>query len=96
VRLQREQGSTDSPRNRAGRMRLLVRAPTARLPQFCRPVVTDLAGSSGEGLSLRVGDMKSRLQKTALHIIILVAALVIISAISIWLGLGPVVHSSSL
>jgi hypothetical protein len=37
--------------------------------------------------------MKSKLKKIALHTIILVAALVIISAVAIWLGLGPVAHS---
>jgi hypothetical protein len=86
----------DSRRHRAGRMRLRVGALPARLSEFRRPVVTDVAGSSWEGLSLRMGDMKSRLQRVALHIIILVAALVIISAVTIWLGLGPVAHSSSL
>jgi hypothetical protein len=37
--------------------------------------------------------MKSRLQNIAFHTILFVAVLVIISAIAIWLGLGPVVHS---
>jgi hypothetical protein len=34
------------------------------LPQFCRPVVTDLAGSSGEGLSATeiVGLLKTRVK----------------------------------
>jgi hypothetical protein len=40
--------------------------------------------------------MRSKLKKIALHTIIFVAALVIISAVAIWLNLGPVVHSSSL
>jgi hypothetical protein len=37
--------------------------------------------------------MKSKLKRIALHAIILVAALVIISAVAIWLNLGPVAHS---
>jgi len=37
--------------------------------------------------------MKSTLKKIALHTILFVAALVIISAVAIWLGLGPVAHS---
>jgi hypothetical protein len=37
--------------------------------------------------------MKSKLKKILFHTIILVAALVIISAVAIWLDLGPVAHS---
>jgi hypothetical protein len=37
--------------------------------------------------------MKSKLKEFGLYTIILVAALVIISAIAIWLDFGPVAHS---
>lgn len=37
--------------------------------------------------------MNPRLKKIALHTIILVAALAMLSLVAIWLGLGPVVHS---
>jgi hypothetical protein len=33
------------------------------------------------------------LRKIALHIIIFITMLVVISAVAIWFGLGPVVHS---
>jgi hypothetical protein len=36
-----------------------------------------------------------KLRKIALHIIIFIAALVVISAVAIWFGLGPVVHSET-
>jgi hypothetical protein len=45
------------------------------------------------GLTTRRNTMKSKLKKIALHTILFVAALVIISAVAIWLGLGPVAHS---
>jgi hypothetical protein len=35
-----------------------------------------------------------KLRKIALHIIIFIAILVVISAVAIWFGLGPVVHSA--
>ena len=38
--------------------------------------------------------MKAKLQKVVLHTLILIAVLVIMSAVAIWLALGPVVHSS--
>jgi hypothetical protein len=39
--------------------------------------------------------MTSRPHKIARHIIIFVVVLVVMTAVSIWLGLGPVVHSFS-
>jgi hypothetical protein len=38
---------------------------------------------------------KLKLKKIALHTMLLLAVLVILSAVAIWLGLGPVVHSSA-
>jgi hypothetical protein len=37
--------------------------------------------------------MNSKARKIAGHIVLVVVILVIISAVAIWLGLGPVVHS---
>jgi hypothetical protein len=37
--------------------------------------------------------MRPTLKKIALHTSILAAVVVILSAVAIWLGLGPVVHS---
>jgi hypothetical protein len=37
--------------------------------------------------------MKSKPGKIAYHIILFVVVLVVLSAVAIWLGLGPVVHS---
>jgi hypothetical protein len=37
-----------------------------------------------------------KLRKIALYIIIFIAALVVISAVAIWFGLGPVAHSQTL
>jgi len=37
-----------------------------------------------------------KLRKIALHILIFIAVLVIIGAVGIWFGLGPVVHSQTL
>jgi hypothetical protein len=37
--------------------------------------------------------MKSTPRKIARHIIILIVILIAISALAIWLGIGPVVHS---
>ena len=35
----------------------------------------------------------SRVRTVARHTLLLIAVLVVLSAIAIWLGLGPVVHS---
>jgi hypothetical protein len=40
-----------------------------------------------------MGAMPSRAQNVARHIIILIIILIALSAVAIWLGLGPVVHS---
>jgi len=50
---------------------------------------------SADGEDVRTS-MKSRLRRIAVHIIILVALLVIMSAVAILLDLGPVAHSALL
>jgi hypothetical protein len=39
--------------------------------------------------------MKSRPRQIVRHTMIMVVVLVVLSALAIWLGLGPVVHSQS-
>ena len=48
-------------------------------------------GMPGEQMKDR---MSSRLKKIAFHTILLIAILVVMTAVAIWFGLGPVVHSS--
>jgi hypothetical protein len=40
--------------------------------------------------------MKPMPRRIALHILFFVLVLVVLSAVAIWLGLGPVVHSGQL
>lgn len=39
--------------------------------------------------------MESRPQRIAFHVVMFVVVLVVLSAIAIWLGVGPVVHSQA-
>ncbi len=44
-------------------------------------------------MKLTKNSTKSRLSMIGRHLVILIVMLVVLSAVAIWLGLGPVVHS---